>query len=61
MNYVIINQEKHFKELDIIEIMTLFNKMIFIILNKNLENKEATHIYYEGRILNVEDSIICLN
>jgi len=61
MKYIILNQEKNFKELDIIEIMILFNKMIFIILNKNLENKEATHMYYEGKILNPEDSIVCLN
>lgn len=61
MKYVILNQEKNFKELDMMEIILLFNRLIFKVLHKNLENKEATHMYYEGNILLPEDSIVCLN
>jgi hypothetical protein len=61
MNYIFINQEKHFKELDMIDIMTIFHKLIYKVLCKNFQQKHSTHIYYEGKILNFEDSIICLN
>jgi len=61
MNYVIINQEKNFKDLEISQIQKIFTNLTLIVLSKHLNKGYNSHMYYSSTMLTADDSIICLN